>query len=163
MSFRWLKHYMPRSLYGRAALILVMPVVVLQLVVSVAFLTNHLEDIITQMTRTVVREIQAVSQIAAEVDTPEAVLEQIAPVLPALQMQLEFIDAADVPLADSISTAVLTNEGPLPDVLNCVLSYERGEWDSVELPGIASDVIRSAYADAMTWANRSVATLSHMG
>ena len=45
MKFGWLKHYMPRGLYGRAALILAVPVVVLQLVVSVAFIQNHLEDI----------------------------------------------------------------------------------------------------------------------
>ena len=83
MSFRWLKHYMPRSLYGRAALILVMPIVVLQLVVSVAFIQNHLEDIITQMTQTVVREIQAVSSLAAELTDHGEVLDVMAPILPA--------------------------------------------------------------------------------
>ncbi len=50
-----------------------------------------------------------------------------------------------VPLADSISTAILTNEGPLADVLSCVLSYERGEWDSVDLPGHRISVGRSNY------------------
>lgn len=67
-----------------------------------------------------------------------------------------------VPLADSISDAILSNEGTLAEVLNCVLSYERGEWEGVILSDVASDVIRSAYADALTWANRSVATLSQM-
>ena len=35
MFFDWLKRFSPRGLYGRAALILILPVVTLQLVVSV--------------------------------------------------------------------------------------------------------------------------------
>lgn len=50
MKFRWFKQYMPRSLYGRAAMILVLPVVAVQLVVSVAFIRLHLLDVTTQMT-----------------------------------------------------------------------------------------------------------------
>ena len=37
MNFRWLKPYMPRSLYGRAILILLLPVASLLLVVSIVF------------------------------------------------------------------------------------------------------------------------------
>ncbi len=102
MSFRWLKQYMPRSLYGRAALILVMPIVVLQLVVSVAFIQNHLEDIITQMTQTVVREIQVMSSLAAESSDPDEVLAAMAPILPALRMQVRFVDDSVVPDGDMI-------------------------------------------------------------
>ncbi|MCM2561345.1 ATP-binding protein [Lutimaribacter sp. EGI FJ00015] len=58
MSFQWLKPYMPRGLYGRAALILVLPVVVVQLVVSVVFIQRHFEDVSIQMTREVAREIR---------------------------------------------------------------------------------------------------------
>ena len=35
MNFRWLKPYMPRSLYGRAILILLLPVISLLLVISI--------------------------------------------------------------------------------------------------------------------------------
>ncbi|WP_163850492.1 ATP-binding protein [Pseudooceanicola aestuarii] len=57
MSFAWLKRYVPRGLYGRAALILVLPVVTLQLVVSVVFIQRHFEDVTVQMTRTVSRDL----------------------------------------------------------------------------------------------------------
>ncbi|MCW8843220.1 MAG: two-component sensor histidine kinase, partial [Rhodobacteraceae bacterium] len=57
MFFQWLKRYMPRSLYGRAALILILPVVTLQLVVSFVFIQRHFEDVTEQMTRTVSREL----------------------------------------------------------------------------------------------------------
>lgn len=57
MTFAWFKRYLPRSLYARAALILVVPIVVLQLVVAVAFLQRHFEGVTEQMTANVVREI----------------------------------------------------------------------------------------------------------
>ncbi|SIT15043.1 two-component system, OmpR family, osmolarity sensor histidine kinase EnvZ [Roseivivax lentus] len=50
MSFEWLKRYLPRGLYGRAFLILVLPVVTLQLVVSVVFIQRHFEEVTRQMT-----------------------------------------------------------------------------------------------------------------
>ncbi|MBV2360919.1 two-component sensor histidine kinase [Thalassococcus sp. CAU 1522] len=57
MSFQWLKHYMPRSLYGRAALILILPVVTLQLVVSVVFIQRHFEGVTQKLTRELSRSI----------------------------------------------------------------------------------------------------------
>ena len=60
MIFKWLKHYMPRSLYGRAALILMLPVVVLQLVVTVVFMQRHFEGVTMQMSTTVAREVDLV-------------------------------------------------------------------------------------------------------
>lgn len=97
MSFRWLKHYMPRSLYGRAALILVLPVVVLQLVVSVAFIQRHLEDVTTQMTLTVVRELAMIARQTSAASDQQAMLDQMAPYLEVLQMQVRFVDPEAVP------------------------------------------------------------------
>ena len=51
---------MPRSLYGRAALILMLPVVVLQLVVTVVFMQRHFEGVTMQMSTTVAREVELV-------------------------------------------------------------------------------------------------------
>ena len=58
MLFSWLKRYMPRSLYGRAALILLVPILTLQLVVSVVFIQRHFEDVTEQMTRNVALELE---------------------------------------------------------------------------------------------------------
>jgi two-component system osmolarity sensor histidine kinase EnvZ len=54
---RSLKSLLPSGLYGRAALILVLPIVTIQLVVSIAFIQRHFEDVTRQMTRGVVLEI----------------------------------------------------------------------------------------------------------
>ena len=64
MFFRWLKRYLPRGLYGRAALILLLPVVVVQVVVSVVFTQRHFEDVTLQMTDTVAREVALVVDVA---------------------------------------------------------------------------------------------------
>ena len=76
MSFKWLKRYMPRSLYGRAALIIILPVVVVQLVASFVFMRNHLRDITTQMTLTTTREIAVVLDLVDEADSAAEVLER---------------------------------------------------------------------------------------
>ena len=57
MFYAWLKKYMPRGLYGRAALILLVPVVVIQLVVIVTFSQRYFEDITRQLMRGVVAEL----------------------------------------------------------------------------------------------------------
>lgn len=65
-----IKRILPRGLYGRAALILVLPIVALQLVVSLAFLQRHFEGVTLQMTRNIIHEI---SLIADEVSAaPDA-------------------------------------------------------------------------------------------
>ena len=64
MISAWFKRFLPRGLYGRAALILILPIVTLQLVVSLAFLQRHFEGVTRQMTRNITFEIKL---IAAEV------------------------------------------------------------------------------------------------
>lgn len=60
MLSQWLRHLMPRGLYGRAALILIVPIVTIQLVVSIAFIQRHFEDVTRQMTGNVVQDIRLV-------------------------------------------------------------------------------------------------------
>ena len=60
MSFQWLKRYMPRSLYGRSALILILPVVTVQLVVSIVFIKRHFEGVTEQMTHVAALELRLI-------------------------------------------------------------------------------------------------------
>ncbi len=59
--FVWLKNALPRGLYSRAALILVVPVVTLQLAVTIAFLQRHFEDVTEQLTLGVVLEARTLA------------------------------------------------------------------------------------------------------
>jgi two-component system osmolarity sensor histidine kinase EnvZ len=54
----WLHDRMPRSLVARAALILLLPVVTLQLVVGVSFVQRYYEDVTRQMTRALLLELR---------------------------------------------------------------------------------------------------------
>ncbi len=59
-----LKFLWPRGLYGRAALILLVPVIAIQLVVSTAFIQRHYEDVTRQMVSGVKAEVALVLQEA---------------------------------------------------------------------------------------------------
>ncbi|MFI0397114.1 ATP-binding protein [Paracoccus jiaweipingae] len=62
MDFAWLKALMPRGIYGRAALILFLPVTVVTLVVTVMFLQRHFEGVTRQMTESLSRELVVVAR-----------------------------------------------------------------------------------------------------
>ena len=64
-----LRSFLPRGLYGRAMLILLVPIVTIQLVVSVVFLQRHFDGVTRQMTETVKREI---ALIVDTLNAPEA-------------------------------------------------------------------------------------------
>ncbi len=57
MYFAWLKRYVPRSLYGRAALIMLVPILTIQIVVTIVFIQRLYEDVTEQMTRNVLYDI----------------------------------------------------------------------------------------------------------
>lgn len=57
MAFR-IKTYMPRSLFGRAALILIVPIITIQLVVSVVFIQRHFDGVTRQLSRGLSLEVR---------------------------------------------------------------------------------------------------------
>lgn len=59
-SFAWLKRFMPSSLYGRAALILLLPILTIQLVVSIAFIQRYFTSVTKQMAASIVLEIRQI-------------------------------------------------------------------------------------------------------
>jgi len=66
--FAILKRSLPRRLYARAALILIVPIVVVQLAVSIMFLQRHFEDVTRQMTFAVVQEVDLLLDIMNQGD-----------------------------------------------------------------------------------------------
>ncbi|MEO1140261.1 MAG: ATP-binding protein [Pseudomonadota bacterium] len=96
MTFRWLKPYMPRSLYVRAILILLLPVITVMLVVSIVFIQRHFEGVTKQMTRSASREVLVLLELdmsAAEIGTSR--LAQM------LQVTVEDVQEGDMPQTDT--------------------------------------------------------------
>lgn len=85
-----IKRYLPRSLYGRAALILLVPIVTIQLVVSFGFIQRLYEDVTRQMTQNVSVELQVFLDIVREAPDAEAAAVDLASMARALDMQVVF-------------------------------------------------------------------------
>ena len=98
MEFEWLKRVMPRGLYGRAALILFLPVVVVTIVVTVMFLQRHFEDVTRQMTASMTREIALVAERID--DAPDMDAARRAAESETEPLELQLIMPADVPARD---------------------------------------------------------------
>ncbi|WP_099827158.1 ATP-binding protein [Oceaniglobus indicus] len=96
MNFSWLKRYAPRSLYGRAALILLTPIITIQLVVSIVFIQRHYEDVTVQMTRSVALELDVIRDAVAR---PAGGADDASSLARALGLTLT-VPAASVPTTD---------------------------------------------------------------
>lgn len=111
----WLHERMPRSLVARAALILVLPLVLMQLGVSVAFVQRYYEDVTRQMTRALLHELRFLARATAAA--------------PDEGSALAFATAAATPLGLSVE---LPSPAPPASTI--------GRWD---LPGRAmADTLR---------------------
>ena len=98
-----LKPLLPRSLFGRAALILVVPVIAVQLAVSVVFIQRHFEDVTQQMTNGVIVEVQSVLATVTASDSLAQAQLGAGDAATALQMQIALpVAAADVPATDRL-------------------------------------------------------------
>ena len=100
MRFAWAKSYLPRSLYGRAALILLVPVVALQLVVSIVFIQRHYAGVTQQMSRNVALELRYVLEIVESAPTSDEALQQVSAIATGLAFKLDL--PATAPTADML-------------------------------------------------------------
>jgi two-component system osmolarity sensor histidine kinase EnvZ len=84
MEVGWIKRMLPRGLYGRAALILLVPIVTLQIVVSGQILQRYFREVAAQMTTALVLDLSLVrDQVAAggpAAETAAALQIEIRPV-----------------------------------------------------------------------------------
>ena len=67
------KKYIPRSLFGRSLMILILPVVVLQALVTYVFIQRHYEGVTAQMARAVAREINFAVDLVESLDDSEQI------------------------------------------------------------------------------------------
>jgi two-component system osmolarity sensor histidine kinase EnvZ len=66
------KRYLPQGLYGRALLILLLPMLLLQLVLALTFIQRHYDGVSSQMAGGVARELNFVIRLVEETDSFEA-------------------------------------------------------------------------------------------
>ncbi|WP_195819113.1 ATP-binding protein [Roseobacter sp. MH60115] len=130
MSFLWLKYYMPRSLYARAVLILLLPVVFLQLVVTVLFLTRHFEDVTQQMTTAVARELRLVLDVVDTAPDRGSISSHVVDEASQLAITVDAVDPVEVPathLRDVSDFSGRVIVSMLPDVVTQVSQIDLTE------------------------------------
>jgi two-component system osmolarity sensor histidine kinase EnvZ len=82
--FSWIKRLVPRGIYARAALILIVPVLAVQLVVSSVFIQRHYENVTEQMALALSLDLNLILEAFAQ-QGPEAGLAMAD----ALEVQIE--------------------------------------------------------------------------
>ena len=97
-----LKSLLPRSLYGRAALILIVPIVVIQMVVSISFIQRHYEGVTRQMTRSILVELQYILAGVDAAPTPAAATLAASALAGALRMEAHLPPLTPPPLETRI-------------------------------------------------------------
>ena len=117
-----------------------------------------IQMIVTTLTRARMCELLSIAQGNSQPDI--YFLAGLFSMLDALLDQPIQQALSAVPLAESISSAILTSEGPLSDVLTCVLNYETGNFDAVGLSDVDTEGIRTAYLNALGWATRSATSIT---
>jgi len=74
------------------------------------------------------------------------------------QAQTEILKAILLP--KDLNGALISREGNMGKILNCVLAYEHGDWDAVRCGKVPLAVIQKKYFEAIEWANQHVAGLN---
>lgn len=130
MNFDWLKRYMPTGIYGRAALILVLPVVTLQLVVSVVFIQRHFEGVTEQLTSNLVREVNLVLSEMEKYKAPDEALLGTRELTQGLELNVAFdgsVSTASLRRWFDFSGIIVTRElrAKVPGVISVQLPDDR--------------------------------------
>jgi len=93
----WLKSMMPTGLYGRALLIIIMPMVILQSVVAFVFMERHWNTVTRRLSAAVTQDIAALIDIYASYpqDADRNTLRRIA--LERLSLSVDFLPISEMP------------------------------------------------------------------
>lgn len=87
---------LPRSLFGRALAILLVPIVVLQLVVGLVFFQRHYQRVTAQMTESVAFELRYAVEEADTADAVEEAARRLATLGAPLDLVLDLVPDAEV-------------------------------------------------------------------
>ena len=94
---RWLKSMMPTGLYGRALLIIIVPMVVLQSVVAFVFMERHWNTVTRRLSAAVTQDIAALIDIYASYpqDADRLTIRRIA--VQRLGLSVDFLPVSEMP------------------------------------------------------------------
>ncbi|MFN3280385.1 MAG: ATP-binding protein [Tabrizicola sp.] len=98
-----LQRLLPRGLYGRAALILIVPILAIQLVFSTEFIQRFYEGVTAQMTQGVAIDLAFVMDRIEASATLEEARAKVAPLAEALEIRLTLPAGPETPVEDRMA------------------------------------------------------------
>ncbi len=127
----------------------------------------EIDDQPSELVRTAMVRAKMGERIASAlgtVDPESAFTVGLFSVLDALMsMRMEDV-LSELPLSRDVSNALLAGEGLLGELLSWVITYERGDFGSLDSGSPAADaILRDAYLEAMRWADEATAASSDRG
>jgi two-component system, OmpR family, osmolarity sensor histidine kinase EnvZ len=105
-----LQRILPRGLYGRAALILIVPILTIQLVFSTEFIQRFYEDVTGQMTQGVAIDLRFLMAEIEASPSLEAARDRVVPLARALQIDMALPADADAPAQDRLARIDLSGD-----------------------------------------------------
>jgi len=66
---------------------------------------------------------------------------------------------ADLPLSPEITEALLHHQGEFGCVLQTTIAYDRGDWEHINCPGVADDMLSDIYLMAVEWAREMLTSM----
>ncbi len=128
----WFKQVIPASFYGRAVLILIIPILVIQIVLSVVFIQRHYERVTTQLTTNTSKSLRILLDRLDAARQPEPALRALQDVFAQLDIDLTLPATLPGSVApreplDLAGAEILRSlQDTLPEFLAADLSRERG-------------------------------------
>lgn len=88
MRRRFYQYLFPASFYGRAILILIIPIIAIQIVLSVVFIQRHYERVTAQMTTNILRDIRFLTERLNASPAPQTVMDELSDLVDILQIDI---------------------------------------------------------------------------
>lgn len=97
-SRSWRRAILPRGLFGRTFLILLVPLFVLQLVVALVFIQRHIDGITRQMTTTLAMELRGVARLAEKQADAPAIRHTLRQLSEGLEYDIGYLEGERISL-----------------------------------------------------------------
>ena len=86
---RW-QRYLPQGLFGRALLILIVPVILIQITVALVFIERHLDGVTRQMSAAIARELRSFASVVEAQSDPAAIRRMVTELSSGIGYNIEY-------------------------------------------------------------------------
>ena len=86
-----MQRYLPKGLFGRALLILIVPVILIQITVALVFIERHLDGVTRQMSEAIARELRSFASVVEAQSDPADIGRMVTELSSGIGYDIEFL------------------------------------------------------------------------